>query len=298
MMNDGKKRTGSKKEFDDNWKNRKEAVYGHWVKGMPQNQVQLAFRSHWEVFNELIGKKAQLKGKALEVGCGRGSLSSYFVDNGWDVTLLDYSESVLATAKSIFDQNGHKASFIQGDANALELSNDSFDIVYSIGLLEHFEDVRTPIEEQLRVLKPGGWFLGYIVPERPDNLQQYFNWINHLLKLISSIFTIQNQSKQKKEEVFRSDNYSKDYIRAIEGLSYENLTVFGMYSMPMVSHSPEFPFSLLPSPIEWVVTRIFEGALKIRRLLTGRHGWICTENMGQAFLVAFQKPKSVGNENT
>mgnify|MGYP000314728053 CR=1 FL=1 len=289
-MNDNKTKTGSKKEFDENWKTRKETSYGHWTRGMPKNQVQLAFRSHWEVFNELIGKAAHKKGKALEVGCGRGSLSSYFVDNGWDVTLLDYSDSVLEAAKSIFKQNGHKAEFVQGDANSLQFENDSFDITYSIGLLEHFEDVKTPISEQLRILKPGGWFLGYIVPERPDNLQKYFNWVNKSLKFCASIFSKKDEDKQEKEEIFRSDNYSQHYLSAMEGLEYEELHVFGMYSMPMVSHSPEFPFSLLPKPLEWVLARIFQGVMFVRKLITGKHGWICSEQMGQAFLIAFRKP--------
>lgn len=297
-MNDKNQIKGSKKEFDQNWQKRKETVYSHWTRGLPQNQVQLAFRSHWQVFKELIGPLAERRGKALEVGCGRGSLSSYFVDDGWDVTLLDYSESVLKTAREIFENNGLKAKFVQGDANSLDFPDNSFDITYSIGLLEHFEDVRQPISEQVRVLKPGGWFLGYIVPERPDNLQKYFNWINSILKTLTKLAPGNTRTKQQKEEVFRSDNYSNHYIEAIRDLKYENLTVFGMYSLPMISHSPEFPFSLLPVPLEWILTRIFEAVLLMRKLITGRHGWICSEQMGQAFLLAFQKPPNNINENS
>jgi hypothetical protein len=72
-------------------------------------------------------------------------------------------------------------------------------------------------------------------------------------------------------------------------LKIKTLHVFGMYPMPMVSHSPEFPFSLLPAPLEMGLTRVFEASLKARQTLTGKHGWICKEEMGQAFLIAFQK---------
>ena len=132
--------------------------------------------------------------------------------------------------------------------------------------------MRQPIAEQLRVLRPGGWFLGYIVPERPDNLQQYFNWINRVLKLFARLAPGDGKAKPAKTEIFRSDHFSDHYIQAMQGLDYEQLTVFGMYSMPMISHSPEFPFSLLPAPLEWLLARIFGGALRLRRLLTGRHG--------------------------
>ncbi|MCB0360140.1 MAG: class I SAM-dependent methyltransferase, partial [Bdellovibrionales bacterium] len=166
--------SGSTKEFDTNWKTRRETHYNHWVRGEPQNQIQLAFRSHWEVFQEILGPLAEKKGRSLEVGCGRGSISGYFADDGWDTVLLDTSEAVLKIAESIFERAGLQAEFVVGDANALAFEDNSFDVTVSIGLLEHFENVRVPIAEQVRVLKPGGWFLGYIVPERPDNVQRYF----------------------------------------------------------------------------------------------------------------------------
>ena len=51
--------------------------------------------------------------------------------------------------------------------NALQLPFDegNFDIVFSIGLLEHFDDINKPISEQIRVLSNGGLWIGYIVPD-------------------------------------------------------------------------------------------------------------------------------------
>ncbi len=289
MVKENKKINGKADEFDLIWKQRKEALYNHWARGRPKNQIQLAFRKHWEVFNELLGDSMSNKGKSLEVGCGRGSMSSYFAENGWDVTLLDSSRSVLETAKMIYANNGHKAAFIEGDANRLNFPDNTFDVVFSIGLLEHFEDVYTPIYEQWRVLKAGGLFLGYIVPERPDNIQHYFKWINRILKVISSVFKTGRKDSSAKEPIFRNDFDSSSYLEAIRPLGVINIRVFGMYPLPMISHSPEFPFSLLPSVLEWLLTRCFEFALFIRRLITKRNGWICSEKMGQAFLIVFQK---------
>ena len=280
--------TGDKESFDRSWQLREETHYNHWIAGRPTNQIQLAFRSHWEVFRDLIGELAETRGDILEVGCGRGSLSSYFADDGWNCTLLDYSPTVLETARKVFANNGHIANFVLGDATNLEFEDNSFDVTTSIGLLEHFEDVRPVISEQLRVLRPGGWFLGYVVPERPDNVQRYFNWINKGLKFASSIMPA--DEKPAKPDIYRSDYDSSHYIAAMVGLDYTELKTFGMYSMPMISHSPEFPFSLLPRPLEWGLTRTFEASLALRRLTYHRHGWICSEQMGQAFLLAFRKP--------
>jgi ubiquinone/menaquinone biosynthesis C-methylase UbiE len=281
---------GSTKEFDINWREREEAFYNHWTRGTPENQIQLAFRMHWEVFNEIMGEASRKKGKCLEVGCGRGSLSSYFADNGWDVILLDSSLSVLNVAKQIFKRNRHKAAFVKGDANILSFPDNTFDVTFSIGLLEHFENVVRPISEQLRVLKPGGWFFGYIVPEKPHNIQRYFRWFNDLLGVLSRLFSSGKAKARSKEPVFRSTFDSHYYLTAIKPLRVDNISVEGMYPLPMISYSPEFPFTLMSPPMEFLLTRVFQVVLYVRRLISGKHGWFCSEKMGQAFLLAFQKP--------
>ena len=281
--------TGSRKEFDQNWKNREEAQYNHWVKGRPKNQIQLAFLSHWQVFNEVYPDNFKKPGKLLEVGCGRGSISSHFAENGWKCTLLDYSKSVLETAKLIFSGNQHEAEFVSGDARDLPIEDNSYDAVVSIGLLEHFDDIDQIINEQFRILKPGGVFLGYVVPERPDNVQRYFNWLNKLIRFFYSLFSSSESLKAAKEEVFRSDNYSDHYLAVINKLNVRDIKSFGMYPVPMVSHSPEFPFSLISPWAESFLAWIFKGVLSVRKFLYGRHGWICDEKLGQAFLVAFVK---------
>jgi len=279
-------KSGSISEFRSNWAGRKESFYSHWTCDEPHNQIQLAFRSHWEVFSELMN--SHKPGHSLEVGCGRGSLSSYFADNGWETTLLDTSPEVLDIAKNIFSANGHHARFTVGDANHLPFDKKEFDVVSSIGLLEHFEDSSMTIREQWRVLKPGGWLFAYIVPERPDNLQRYFNWINVILRL--TVGKCQENNKEGvKQAIYRSDAGSEIYLPIFQSLSPEHIFVSGMYSMPMISHSPEFPFSLLPVPMERILVIIFRVVLAIRKLITGRHGWLCNEKMGQAFLIAVKK---------
>jgi len=279
-------RKGSVEEFRDNWRGRRESTYNHWTPGPPRNQIQLAFSYHWEVFSELLGERPP--GRLLEVGCGRGSLSSHFAAHGWSPTLLDTSAEVLAIAADIFARNGHAARFIVGDANGLPFPAGQFDAVASIGLLEHFEDASQTIDEQWRVLAPGGWLLCYIVPERPDNLQRYFNWINATLKAVARLAGHAGGASAKRA-IFRSDAGSEIYLPPLRKHEPARLVVTGMYSMPMISHSPEFPFSLLPAPLERVLVVLFRAAVWLRGKLTGRHGWLCEERNGQAFLVAAQK---------
>ena len=114
---------GDGSSFDQNWRTMQEANYLHWTRGEPANQIQLAFRHHWLTFQKLLGQGFTGK-RSLEVGCGRGSLSAYFADAGWDCTLLDLSPAVLEVAENAFSANGLKARFDVGDCLSLPYKND------------------------------------------------------------------------------------------------------------------------------------------------------------------------------
>ena len=153
--------------------------------------------------------------RVLEVGCGRGSLSCYFSDAGYDCTLLDSSKTVLEVAKNIFKKNNLKGNFIVGDANDIKLPSKTFDIIFSIGLLEHFENIENPLREQIRLLDKGGVWFGYIVPEYNNNIQVEYEWINDILK------GYQNKKDDysiKKEDIYRSDYGSERYIPVLDKL--------------------------------------------------------------------------------
>ena len=277
---------GSTDEFDQNWLNRPESFYNHWTSSWPRNQIQLAFRSHWRLFREFMQNDGYET--CLEVGCGRGTISSYFADSGFKCTLLDSSAGVLETAKGVFANNGHDAEFVHADALEMPFAAGAFDVVVSIGLLEHFEEISKAINEQYRVLKKGGLFFGYIVPERPENIQRHFRWFNRFLAFVARL-SPRSSATQSKTEIYRSDYGSARYLSTLDELDVKDVEVMGVYPLPMISHSPDFPFSLLPAPFEWILTRTFELVLFARRLILRRNPWICREERGQAFLLVFRK---------
>ena len=277
-------KTGDSKSFDTNWKSRAESLYTHWTRGVIENQIQLAFRNHWTLFNELMDAERNYNGgkRALEIGCGRGSLSCYFSDAGFDCNLIDLSENVLDIAQSIFEKNDLDATFTVGDANNLDVPDKSYDVIYSIGLLEHFEDIEKPLKEQIRVLDDGGIWFGYIVPEYKNNVQVEYSWINDILK------GYQNNTGREiveKESVYRSDFGSERYVPILKKLGLKNIQVSGVYPLPMISHSIDFPFSLMPKESELALVKFFEKMLQENRAKTGKHPWLCQEGRGNAFLI-------------
>jgi len=269
-----------KESFKKSWKISREKYYSHWTSTSPQNQIQLAFRNHWEVFNLLMKNKLFNKGKrSLEVGCGRGSISAYFSDNGYNCNLLDISKDAIDVAKLIFKKNKLKANFVVGDANHLPYKDNSFDVVVSIGLLEHFKYPEMAIKEQIRVLSKGGLFLGYIVPKYIKNIQEKYEWINKILKAYKT------EKVYSKQKLFRSDKSSLFYNKILKKYKLKNVRSSGLYPLPMISHSTDFPFSLMPSAAEKEIVKYFDNILNYRKKQGGHHPWFCKEGYGQAFLI-------------
>ncbi len=270
--------------FEKSWKERAEARYTHWTRGEPENQIQMAFRNHWSLFSELMRDPLHNGGRrCLEVGCGRGSLSCYFADAGFDCSLVDLSEPAIDIARSLFESNGWRARFDVGDAEKLPYEDASFDVVFSIGLLEHFEYPAPAIREQVRVLAPGGLLIAYVVPDYGGrNVQKDYAWINEIL---AGYCGEGEGSPLRKEELYRSDAGSEAYLPIFHAAGLEGVRASGVYPVPMISHSIDFPFSIMPPASEKAWVRRMKEMLRENAERTGGHPWLCEEGYGNAFLV-------------
>ena len=102
---------------------------------------------------EFAGHKDQ---DLLEIGAGIGTDLSQFARNGARVTDLDLSAGHMAHAKENFELRGLNARFVHHDAERLPFDDNSFDVVYSNGVLHHTPNTRQVVSEIKRVLRPGG----------------------------------------------------------------------------------------------------------------------------------------------
>jgi ubiquinone/menaquinone biosynthesis C-methylase UbiE len=91
----------------------------------------------------------------LEIGSGGGAHSALFQKYGANVISIDITlERVLSTSKKLSLLSGSKGVAFLSDAENLPFNDESFDIVYSNGVLHHSENTEKCVEEVYRVLKP------------------------------------------------------------------------------------------------------------------------------------------------
>lgn len=95
--------------------------------------------------------------QVLEIGPGGGAHSCLFKRHGAHVTALDITpERAISTARKLSLVKGGTGRAYQGDAENLPFVDQTFDIVYSNGVLHHSQDTDRTLAEVFRVLKPGG----------------------------------------------------------------------------------------------------------------------------------------------
>lgn len=88
----------------------------------------------------------------LVVGCGSGREAAFLADFfSAKVTGIDLGGDFDPIA-------AEQADLRIMDATALELADDSFDLIYSFHALEHIEDPDKALDEMRRVLRHGGWY--------------------------------------------------------------------------------------------------------------------------------------------
>lgn len=92
----------------------------------------------------------------LEGGCGKGHWVAYFTDRGNKVVGLDFAQRTLVELNTKRDALMLSA----GNVMALPFADETFDIYYSGGVVEHFEaGCESALSEARRILKPDGYLL-------------------------------------------------------------------------------------------------------------------------------------------
>ncbi len=134
-----------------------------WKKRQPQ-KLRLYRDFDYETVQLLRREAGSGKSRVLEVGAGGSRLLPFLAAKfGHRVSGVDFSPSGCLLLRANMALAGASGDVVCEDMFHSSLAPERFDLVFSSGLIEHFEDTRAAIAQHLRLVRPGGR-LALIVP--------------------------------------------------------------------------------------------------------------------------------------
>jgi SAM-dependent methyltransferase len=248
MSND---RLTEKEHWDDYWKN-----FPLPAEVSPSNE-NLLLSAELRVFEKYLPKKPL---SVLEIGGAPGQYLAWFHKNfGYKISCLDYSEPGCRKTLENFRMLGIEGKVIEKDLFTDLSDLPRYDIVYSMGVIEHFEDVRPVISKHLELLKPGGlmmfglpnfrginhFFLKRLAPDllSKHNLTTMDISTWHGFEKAFSLKTIykgyvggfEPMTFLMKEQSSFVNNLYYGTARVLNGLFHRRITFLRKYNAPVIS---------------------------------------------------------------
>jgi ubiquinone/menaquinone biosynthesis C-methylase UbiE len=125
-----------------------------------------------------IDWKSAKEKDVLEIGLGIGADGTRWAEHAKSYTGVDLTTEAVRATQTHFSHLGLKGNIQQGNAEALNLSDKQFDIVYSHGVLHHTVNIENTFREIYRVLRPNGQFIVMLYAKGSFNywfrIQVYF----------------------------------------------------------------------------------------------------------------------------
>ena len=126
-----------------------------------------------EIFERFL--KPDSKKSVLEIGCAGGEYLCYMHKHfGFQPFGVDYSDEIVKTAELFRHNQLGEPTLFHEDFFSWHPGR-TFDVVFSIGFIEHFQDTRMIIERHARLLSPGGTLI--ITLPHFAHMQYLFHWL-------------------------------------------------------------------------------------------------------------------------
>lgn len=284
---------GSKKEFERFWQ-KIEDRYKYIVPDAHSltQSGYMTFLSYQFLEKRFSHKRGLI---SIECGSGTASTSLYFRKRGYRTVLFDVSQKALEIARDNYKREREAGYAVRGDVLSLSFKDDAFDVVFSLGLLEHFENVTEVLKEMVRVLKPGGLFFASIVTKRfsPQTLADY---IYHLPGVLIINFLRLKPAKGIREA--RSYLIHKGYENDYSTAEYRGfLCASGLTEVKLYSLNP-FPYLILPAALERSYVRLIKAILKIRQAFGNPEPLTTSPRLGRVWYAFGTKPQHLSPPKT
>lgn len=107
-------------------------------------------------FDDLIDFDDLRKKEVLEIGVGCGTHAQLLASHSRSFTGIDLTDFAASCTRERLACFGIPATIMQMDAENLSFPDDTFDFIWSWGVIHHSANTRRILEEIRRVLRPGG----------------------------------------------------------------------------------------------------------------------------------------------
>ena len=194
--------------------------------------------------------------RVLEIGVGMGADYEQWLKAGALATGVDLSKTSLDRAHRRCELSGLAPDLRLADAENLPFPDNSFDIVYSYGVMHHSPDTARCLQEAFRVLKPGGE--ARIMLYHHASLTGFMLWLRYGLWRAQSV----RQCVYDRLESPGTKTYTISEVRDLMAI-FENVAIEQVFSPgDLLLHQPSSRFQ---HPIYRMIWKLFPRAL-VRRL--------------------------------
>ena len=140
-------------------------------------------KEYFDIIDETIVNKNSYM---IDIGCGSGRWTDYFVDKAGFIEAIDPSEAVMVADSMLGKKDNVRVT--KASVDTIPWNDETFDFGMSIGVLHHIPDTKQALINCVKKIKRGGHFYVYLY-YRFDNRGFLFKavfYLSNILRLIIS----------------------------------------------------------------------------------------------------------------
>src|SRR5258705_5053305 len=158
-----------------------------------------SFGDEWKAFHGFDEKDLKLTGDmyfdivtgnmlndqclVIDIGCGSGRFIKYLEGRYKKMVGMDPSQAIFA-ANNLVGKND-KVELLMASTDNIPFPDNSFDFGYSLGVLHHIPDTKKALNDCVKKIRPGGFFLLYLyykLENRPFYFKIFY-WFSKFIRL-------------------------------------------------------------------------------------------------------------------